>query len=141
MMQMRAKVGFAFLAVFLLGVAAGALGLSAYQRQVDPVRQAMWIGKFDRERYVRELRETVELRPEQMGALNAILDETREEFLALGKRLRPQFDEVRQQARRRIREILDVDQQPRFDTFIKQWDERRQAEIQAASQPASSERK
>lgn len=141
MMGARAKVGFAFFAVFLLGLAAGALSLSAYQRRVDPVRQAMWIGQFNRERYVRELRETVGLHPEQMGALNAILDETREEFLALGKRLRPQFDEVRQRARRRIRGILDVGQQPRFDTFIKQWDEQRQAEMQAASQSKASGRK
>lgn len=141
MMGARAKVGFAFFAVFLLGLAAGALSLSAYQRRVDPVRQAMWIGQFNRERYVRELRETVGLHPEQMGALNAILDETREEFLALGKRLRPQFDEVRQRARRRIRGILEVGQQPRFDTFIKQWDEQRQAEMQAASQSKASGRK
>lgn len=141
MMGARAKVGFAFFAVFLLGLAAGALSLSAYQRRVDPVRQAVWIGQFNRERYVRELRETVGLHPEQMGALNAILDETREEFLALGKRLRPQFDEVRQRARRRIRGILDVGQQPRFDTFIKQWDEQRQAEMQAASQSKASGRK
>ncbi len=141
MMEARAKVGFAFFAVFLLGLAAGALSLSAYQRRVDPVRQAMWIGQFNRERYVKELKETVGLHPEQMGALHAILDETREEFLALGKRLRPQFDEVRQRARRRIRGILDAGQQPRFATFIKQWDEQRQAEMQAASQSKASGRK
>lgn len=141
MMATRAKVGFAFFAVFLLGIAAGALSLSVYQRQAGPVRQAVWLGQFNRERYVRELRETVGLHPEQMGALNAILDETREEFLALGRRLRPQFDEVRRRARQRIREILDADQQPRFETFITRWDERRRAEEQAVSRSRASEGK
>ena len=141
MIRTRVKVQFAFLAIFLLGFAAGALSLSAYQRRVDPARQAVWAGKFNRERYVRELREAVGLHPEQMGALNAALDETRDEFLALRKRLQPQFEEVRQRARQRIRGVLNADQQPRFEAFVKQWDEERRVEEQAASQSRASERK
>ena len=141
MIEPRTKVGFAFLIVFLLGFAAGALSLSAYRHRVDPARQAIWAGKFNRERYVQELTEAVRLQPEQMGALNAALDETRDEFLALRKRLQPQFEEVRQRARQRIRGVLNVDQQPRFEAFLKRWDEERRAEEQTASQPPASERK
>lgn len=140
-MSTRAKVGLAFAAVFLLGFSAGALSLSAYQRRADPPRQAVWTGKFNRERYVKELTEAVQLKPEQTGALNAALDETREEFLALRRRLQPQFDEVRQRARQRIRSILRSDQQPRFEAFIKRWDEERRREESAASQLQGSERK
>ena len=141
MIEPRTKVGFAFLIVFLLGFAAGALSLSAYRHRVDPARQAIWAGKFNRERYVQELTEAVRLQPEQMGAFNAALDETRDEFLALRKRLQPQFEEVRQRARQRIRGVLNADQQPRFEAFLKRWDEERRAEEQAVSQPPGSERK
>jgi flagellar biosynthesis chaperone FliJ len=141
MIETRAKVGIAFLVVFLLGVAAGALGWSAYSRQGNMLQQKIWTGKFNRERYVRELTEAVQLQPDQMGAFNAALDETRDEFMALRRRLQPQFEEVRQQARQRIRSILNADQQPRFESFLKRWDEERRAEEQAASQPQASDRK
>lgn len=141
MMATRAKVGLAFLVVFLLGVATGALSLSAYLHRVDPPRQTIWTGKFNRERYIRELTEAVQLQPEQTGTLNTALDETREEFLTLRRRLQPQFEEVRQRARQRIRSILNADQQPRFEAFLKRWDEARLAEEAAASLPPASERK
>lgn len=141
MIETRTKVGLAFLVVFLLGFAAGVLSLSVYYRRGEAPRQAIWAGgKFNRERYVRELTEAVRLQPEHMGALNAALDETREEFLALRRRLQPQFEEVRQRARQRIRSILNADQQPRFEAFIKRWDEERRAEEAAASQSKASER-
>lgn len=133
MIATRTKVGLAFLVVFLLGFAAGALSLSVYHRRGEAPRQAIWTGRFNRERYVQELTEAVRLQPEQRGALNAALDETREEFLALRRRLQPQFEEVRQRARQRIRSVLNADQQPRFEAFIKRWDEKRRAE-EAASQ-------
>ncbi len=141
MIETRAKVGLAFLVVFLLGFAAGAMSLSVYLRQADPARQTVWTGKFNRERYVQELTEAVRLQPAQMSALNAALDETREEFLALRKSLQPQFEEVRQRARQRIRGVLNTEQQPRFEAFVKRWDEERRAQEQAASQPPASERK
>lgn len=141
MAETRAKVGLAFLAVFLLGVAAGALSLSAYLRRVEPTRQAVWTGRFNRERYVRELTEAVQLQPDQMGGLNVALDETRNEFLALRRRLQPQFEEVKQRARQRIRLILNADQQPRFEAFLTRWDEERRAEEAVASQSQAQERK
>jgi len=138
MIETRAKVGFAFLVVFLLGGAAGALSWSAYLHRVDPARPAVWTGRFNRERYVRELTEAVRIQPEHMGALNAALDETREEFLALRRRLQPQFEDVRQRARQRVRSILNAEQQPRFEAFVKRWDEERRAEEAAASQSQAS---
>ena len=138
MIETRAKVGFAFLIVFLLGGAAGALSWSAYLHRIDPARHTVWTGRFNRERYVRELTEAVRIQPEHMGALNAALDETREEFLTLRRRLQPQFEDVRQRARQRIRSILNAEQQPRFEAFVKRWDEERRAEEAAASQSQAS---
>lgn len=133
MVETRVKVRLAFVSIFILGIAAGALGVCVYYRGIDPGRPPGWTGRFDRERYVKQMTEAVGLQPEQMGALNAILNETREEFLALRARLRPQFDEVRQRARARLRAILNADQEGRFEAFLKRWDEERRAEEQAAS--------
>ena len=140
MVETRVKVRLAFVSIFILGIAAGALGVSVYYRGIESGRASGWTGRFDRERYVKQMTEAVGLQPEQMGALNAILDETREGFLALRARLRPQFDEVRQRARVRIRGILSADQQGRFEAFVKRWDEERRAEEQAlaASKPQPS---
>jgi hypothetical protein len=133
MLETRVKVRLAFVSIFILGIAAGALGVSVYHRRVEPERPSGWTGKFDRERYVRQMTEAVGLQPEQMSALSAILDGTREEFLALRARLSPQFNEIRQRARVRIRDILKTDQQDRFEAFLKRWDEERRAEEQARS--------
>jgi hypothetical protein len=141
MVETRVKAQLAIVTVFLLGVAAGALGLTMYSRWIDAGRPPGWTGKFDRERYVKRMTEAVGLNPEQMGPLDAILDETREEFLAMRKRLSPQIDEVRQRARDRVRGILNADQQPRFEAFLKRWDEERRAEEQAAAAPKVGERK
>jgi len=132
MVETRVKAQFAIVIVFLLGVAAGALGLTVYSRWSETGRPSGWTGKFDRERYVKQMTEAVGLRSEQMGPLDAILDETREEFLALRERVRPQFDDIKQRARQRIRGILNAEQQARFEEFLKWWDEERRAEEQAA---------
>ncbi len=141
MVETRVKVLLAFLTIFLLGVAAGAMSLTVYHRRVETGRQSTWTGRFDRERYVKQMTEAVGIRPEQMAALNGILDETREEFLALRKQLDPQFNDIRQRARNRIRGILDAEQQARFNQFVKRWDEERGAEEQAASGAKPQERK
>ena len=141
MMETRAKVRLVCVIIFLLGVAAGALSLMAYSHWNEAGRPSGWTGRFDRERYVKQMTEAVGLQPEQMGALNTILDETREEFLALRSRLHPQFDEVRQRARQRIRGVLTPEQQARFETFLIRWDEERRAEEQGPSGPKTSEKK
>jgi hypothetical protein len=133
MVETRMKVRLACISIFILGIAAGALGVAVYHRWIEPGRPSGWTGKFDRERYVRQMTEAVGLQPDQMSALSAILDETREEFLALRTRLSPQFDEIRQRARVRIRGILNADQRGRFEAFLKRWDEGRRAEEQARS--------
>ena len=141
MVATRIKIQLAFLIIFLLGFAAGALSLMGYYRRVETVRRSALTGRFDRERYVKQLTEAVGLLPEQKGRLDAILDETREEFLALKKRLEPQFDELRERARTRIRSILNPEQQARFEAFVKRWDEERRLEEHAASGPKAQERK
>ena len=141
MVGTRVKVQIAFFAIFLLGFVAGGLSLKVYTQRTERGRQSGWTGKFDRERYVKQMMEAVGLLPEQMGALNTILDETGEQFMFLRTRLAPQYEEVRQRARNRIRGILHADQQGRFDLFLKRWDEERRSEEQAASKRKAEERK
>lgn len=133
MVGTRVKIQLAFVVIFVLGFAAGALSLAAYVRRMEAGRPAIWTGRFDRERFVKQLSEAVGLRQEQMGALNAVLEEAREEFVSLRRRLNPQFEEVRKRVRNQIRGILDAEQQGRFDAFAKRWEEARRSEEQSPS--------
>ncbi len=138
MLGTRVKVQLAVLVIFILGFAAGALSVMTYYRRVESARQGS--GRFNRERYVEAMTEAVGLKPEQPQGLNAILDDAREEFFALRRRLRPQVSELRQRARSRIRQLLNPEQQARFEAFLQRWDEERRAEEQAseARAPAST---
>ena len=71
MVETRVKVRLAFVSIFILGIAAGALGVSVYYRGIESGRPSGWTGRFDRERYVTQMTGAVGLQPEQMGALNA----------------------------------------------------------------------
>ena len=126
----RVKVQLAVLVIFILGFAAGALSVMTYYRRVESARQGT-VG-FNRDRYVQEMTEAVGLKPEQLQVVDAILDDTREQFLALRSDLSPQFDELRRRARSRIRRLLNPEQQARFEAFLQRWDEERRAEEQAS---------
>jgi Spy/CpxP family protein refolding chaperone len=64
----------------------------------------------------------------QTTAVRAILDETRNEYRALRKELRPRFEEPRMKARSRIRALLTPEQQQKFDAMIVQQDAQRDEE-------------
>jgi Spy/CpxP family protein refolding chaperone len=57
--------------------------------------------------------------------VQAIIDETRNEYRALRTELRPRFEEPRQKARARIRALLTPEQQQKFDGMIAQQDAQR----------------
>jgi protein CpxP len=109
-------------ALFLLGVAIGAIGTHALGERVWGARQEQ---HHDHDRIVRELTHQLELTPDQQKQLTAIIDETRAKYHALFEPLRPQQDQIRQQGREKIRAILTPDQRPKFEEFLRQLDEER----------------
>src|SRR5258708_5795738 len=63
---------------------------------------------------------------EQKAEMGRILDETSGKYSELRKSMKPQFDEIRNGARQRIRAMLTPDQQPKYDALVQERDAMRQ---------------
>lgn len=74
---------------------------------------------------VEQMTRELSLTPEQQKSLETILDDTRSTMRAIHEQVRPQFEEVRQQGRQKIRAILTPEQLPQFEEFIRRLDEER----------------
>jgi Spy/CpxP family protein refolding chaperone len=124
-MKPRVKGALLLLLAFLLGTAAGGLGLNLYQAWTGwghPPRDSERSRQFVLKRLTREL----DLRPEQQQQVEAILRETGQEFARLREEIGPRVREIREHSRERIRAILNPEQQTKFETLANQWE--RQAE-------------
>lgn len=119
MMASRRAI-FYLVAIFVLGVVLGALGAHLFERHWG---RLPWGQRRARvvERFTRELR----LSPEQRDQLVRILDETGQRYQKLNEQVRPQYDEIRQSARQRIRAILNDEQRARFEEIVRKMDQGR----------------
>jgi Spy/CpxP family protein refolding chaperone len=71
--------------------------------------------------YTRDLN----LSTEQQTQIQTILNDTRARYSALHEKLDPEYEQVRQQGRERIRQILTPEQRPKFEDLLRQIDEDR----------------
>ena len=71
------------------------------------------------------MRAELNLTDDQTKAVQAVIDETRNEYRALRTELRPRFEEPRQKARARIRALLTPEQQQKFDSMVARQDAQR----------------
>jgi Spy/CpxP family protein refolding chaperone len=76
-------------------------------------------------RMVSRLTEALNLTAEQQTRLSAVLNDTQTHFEALRQQMNPRFDEVRQQSREQMRQIVTPEQRPVLDDFLRRRDERR----------------
>lgn len=120
------KASGVLVALYVLGVATGVLGFTLYRTYAAPESPAGSRGRFDRERYVGRLTGALQLQEGQRQQLDQILDDARDEFGKLRQTIHPQAQEIKQQARARIREMLSPDQQRRFEAFVEEWEAERQ---------------
>jgi Spy/CpxP family protein refolding chaperone len=78
--------------------------------------------------YTRDLN----LSPDQQNQIQAILNDTRANYAALHEKLDPEYEQVRQQGRERIRQVLTQEQRPKFEDLLRQIDEDRRQRNAAA---------
>lgn len=102
------QVRVAALLIFVLGVAAGALGLNGYQRwsrsRAEGTRQQRFERMLDR----------LQLNADQKTQVHQILAETREQLQNLRKESEPRFIAIRQQADERLQKVLTPEQWKQF---------------------------
>jgi Spy/CpxP family protein refolding chaperone len=65
------------------------------------------------------------LSPDQQKQLETIFNDMRDHYQALHQKLDPEYEQVRQQGRERIRQILTTEQRPKFEDLLRQIDEDR----------------
>ena len=121
---------FLLLAVFALGVATGALvmplvmplvakAISGKALKADPASAAKKFSQVD------SLAEELRLNAEQKEHLREIVDKSRERYCQLKKEFNPRCDEIRNQTRAAIMQILDGDQKHLFQKHIEHQDRER----------------
>jgi Spy/CpxP family protein refolding chaperone len=113
------------LAVFLLGIGLGALGMYVAGASVWGARPEVQSHRDKRARFVEQLTREVSLTPEQRQQLDAILADMGPKFRALHDQIAPRSEQLRQQGRERIRAILTPEQQPKYEEFLGRLDAER----------------
>jgi Spy/CpxP family protein refolding chaperone len=114
------KIWLVLVVVFVLGSVTGAALTGLLYRS------RAGAGAEARERAMHErfekMRTELNLTDQQTASVRTILDETRNEYRAVRKELRPRFEEPRLKARARIRALLTPEQQQKFDAMVAQQD-------------------
>lgn len=112
--------------VFLLGAALGGLGGYVFAHQKYTVTTAApTTDAVKRAQKVQELTRVANLTPEQSQQLDAIIADIQSQMKSIRKTVEPQFNEAREKGRERIRAILNAEQRPKFEEFIRKLDEER----------------
>jgi uncharacterized membrane protein len=74
---------------------------------------------------VEKFKTRLKLTPEQTHRLESILDETQHEFRQLHLAVKPRFEEIRQEMRSGIRQMLDEAQKREYEAMNRERDEQK----------------
>jgi Spy/CpxP family protein refolding chaperone len=110
--------------LFLLGIALGSMGAYLVTTRVlaaRPVAAPAHTPGHAMAVFTRDL----SLTPDQQTQIQAILNDTRGKYAQLHEKLDPEYEQVRQQGRQRIRQVLTPQQLPKFEDLLRQMDEDR----------------
>lgn len=102
------QVRVAAIVIFLLGFAAGALALNAYQRWNRSGAEASRRNGFE------HMLDTLQLNADQKTQVHQILGDTRQQLQALRKESEPRVAEIRQQADEKLQKVLTPQQWTQF---------------------------
>ncbi|MGD1156285.1 MAG: hypothetical protein ABSA41_10695 [Terriglobia bacterium] len=116
---MTRRVYLYFAVTFLLGVILGGVGVYYFGWSTG-----RWHRGLNKDRAVARLKKALDLSDAQVQQVSQIFDETSQKMRDLQKQIDPQFRGLREEARSRIRQILNPEQVKKFDELVKQMDER-----------------
>jgi hypothetical protein len=109
-------------AVFALGIGLGASGLYLLNARVLAARpQTVHTAASTTAMYTKDLN----LNPDQQTQILTILNQMRDQYAAIHAKADPEYEQVRQAARDRIRQMLTSDQRPEFEDLLRRMDEAR----------------
>ncbi|HEX3377528.1 MAG TPA: hypothetical protein VHS29_11750 [Candidatus Acidoferrales bacterium] len=109
--------------LFILGIALGSVGTYLVTLRVQAARPA---GQGERPpSHMAMFTRDLNLTPDQQTQVQAIMNETRAHYAELHQKLDPEYEQVRQQSRDHIRQVLTPEQRPKFEELLRQMDEER----------------
>ena len=120
---MKWKASVLVLAVFLLGLLVGGLGVHVMRSLAAPPPSAPMPTTSDE--VVKQLDAKCSLTSEQEKQIRAIMDDVMAQYRQLYEPIRPQIEEVRQAGRQRMRGVLSPEQLPKFEEYLRHMDEER----------------
>jgi uncharacterized membrane protein YciS (DUF1049 family) len=127
MNQSKFKASMLIAVVFLLGaIVGGSLGTTIVSRKFASPPEISWRQK--RNMILEKFRSRLELTPEQSEKVQAILEQTHQQFRTLGQSIKPQSVEIRNQMRGKVRELLGEDQKSKFEVMTHEYDQRKARE-------------
>lgn len=100
--------------IFSSGLLVGAFGHRLYTATTVAAKTTRNADEW-RKRYISEMQTRLNLRPNQVTELNAILDETRTRFQEVHEKYRPEMDSIKQQQIGKIQSILDGNQKGEYE--------------------------
>jgi hypothetical protein len=128
MVTQKHKAYLILFSMFLFGVAVGVSGYSLlFNAPAPPPARTVSV-------VTSELSEAVQLDPEQKMRVESLLRESKRQYDELKTAMRPQAIAIRDETRRKIRELLREDQTPRFDQYTRDLDAKREREKKAAEE-------
>jgi len=110
--------------LFILGIGLGSVGTYLVTERVQAARPVATLTHnpaHTMAMYTRDLN----LNPEQQSQIQAILNDMRAGYAGLHEKLDPEYEQVRQQGRERIRQVLTPEQRPKLEDLLRQIDEDR----------------
>jgi Spy/CpxP family protein refolding chaperone len=122
--QGNRKAALLVFVVFALGIALGSVAtytvtsrvLAAHAQPSLAHDPAGTVAIFTRD---------LNLTPDQRKQLEAIFNDTRAKYAALHEKLDPEYEQVRQQGRDKIRQMLTPEQRPKLEELLRRIDEQR----------------
>jgi len=112
------------LVLFVLGIALGSVGTYVVTTRVQAARPHASLS-HNYAGTVAMFTQGLSLSPDQQKQLEGIFNDMRGNYQALHEKLDPEYEQVRQHGRDRIRQILTPEQRPKFEDLLRQIDEDR----------------
>jgi Spy/CpxP family protein refolding chaperone len=111
--------------LFVLGIALGSVGTYLVTARALAARPQIIPPRNPNPSHMAMFTRDLNLTPDQQGQIQAILNDTRAHYAALHEKLDPEYEQVRQQGRDHIRQLLTPEQRPKFEDLLRQMDEER----------------
>jgi len=111
--------------VFVLGIAFGVAGVLAGRRVLGAGGDGGRNGNGNGNGQLGQLMRDLNLSADQQRQFRQVLSDTSRRYDDIRDAVEPQFNQVREQNRDRIRQILTAEQKPLFETFLRESRNRR----------------